>query len=418
MRTVQLYLLHIWIYGCFSEKPFNTQCKCKGTGSNSKLDCSDKSWIHFPQLTEIPVSVGKINLKHNSIELLPHGEAGTLQRPNVWFVDISENKIIIVEEYTFQNMFPNLIFLDLSANRIKLIKHKAFFGLNLLKGLYLGRNQISFILEDSFDNLINLTHLNLAYNELQVLDFRWFKNLKSLSSLHLEYNKIDLVTSWILHWPSSLKRIIFNNNQITVILPIPEHAEMFNLEGNPIYCGCRPKKLHLNEISNLTLCEVRMPCYSIGLNDACINNQMSEELYKFWKELVAKPICQAPAIKELSYFRNQDGLSYLTCSATGVPALNITLYSSETEQRIQVYGIKNTNYTSATVNQLYSGRYHCKASNIVDELKSNLTVDLNELETTDESTSTCLNLNATSEAPILHKTKGSKSKYSILSNCE
>ena len=411
MRIIQLYVLHIWIYGCFSEGPCHTQCKCKGTGSNFKLDCSGKSWIYFPQLPEISVSVGKIDLKQNNIKHLPHGEAGTGQRPNVWSIDISENKIIIVEENTFLNMFPNLVFLDLSTNRIKQIKQKAFFGLKLLRGLYLGGNQISFISEDAFDNLMNLSHLNLASNQLQVLDFRWFKYLKSLSSLHLEFNKIKRVKLRIHHWPSSLKRVSLNNNKIPVMLPIPKHAEMFNLEGNPTYCGCRPEKLDLNEILNLTLCEVKLPCYSIELDSVCQNKQLPEESYKFWKELVAKPICQAPAIKEFSYVRNQEGLFYLTCIATGVPAPNITLYSSDTDQKIQVYGLQNTNYTSATVNQLYSGRYHCKASNIVDEMTRNFTVDLNELETTDDCYS--FNLSSTSELPALHTTKGSKSKYSI-----
>ena len=388
--------------GCFSEKSCHTQCICKGKGSNSELDCSGKSWIYFPRLPEITLSVGKIILKNNEIEHLPHGEGGTGQRTNVWSIDISENKIINVEENVFQHMFPSLKVLDLSTNEIRLIKLKAFSGLKLLRALYLSRNQISFISEDAFDNLINLSHLNLDNNLLQVLDFRWFKHLESLLSLHLEYNKIEKVKSWIHHWPFSLKRLSLNNNRIPMMLPIPKHAEMFNLEGNPIYCGCGSEKLDLNEISNLTLCQVKLPCYSIELDSVCLNKQLPEELYKFWKELAAKPTCQAPAIEELSYCRNQEGLFHVTCVATGVPAPNITLYSSDTEQKIQVYGIKNTNYTSASVNQLYSGTYKCNASSIFDEVTRNLTVDMNELEVTDDCISTDLTVNLTSEAPFLN----------------
>ena len=386
--------------GCFSEESCHTQCICKEKGWNSELDCSGKSWIYFPELPEIPLSVGKINLKNNKIERLPHGKGGIGQWTNVWSINISENKIINVEENVFHHMFPNLNFLDLSTNKIKQINRKAFSDLKLLRGLYLSRNQISFISEDAFDNLLHLTHLHLAYNKLHVLDFGWFKNLKSLTSLHLGYNNIDRVTSRIHPWPSSLKRVSLNNNKIPVMLPIPKEAEMLNLERNPIYCGCRPEKFDLSDISNLTLCGVRMPCYSIGLNGDCMNKQISEELYKFWKDIAAKPICQAPIIKEFSYFRNQEGLSYLSCIATGVPAPNITLYSSDTEQKIQVYGLQNTNYTSATVNQLYSGRYHCKASNFVDKMTRNFTVDLNELETTTDDYY-ILSLTSTSELPAL-----------------
>ena len=413
MKSLQLCLLHIWIYCCCSEELCHTQCKCKVTGSNADLDCSRKSWIYFPQLAEIPLSVGMIDLKNNNIEILPHGNTRTGQRTNVRLIDISENKIITIEQNMFQYMFPNLVLLDLSTNLIKQIKPKAFVGLNLLKALYLSKNQISFISENAFDNLMNLTHLNLAYNDLEVLDFRWFRKLESLTSLHLEYNKIKRVTSWMHPWPFSLKRVSLNNNKIPVMLPIPKEAEMFNLEGNPIYCGCRPGNFDLNKISNLTLCKVRMQCFSMKLISACNNKQMSEALYQFWKDIAAKPACTAPVIKILSYFRHQEGLLYLTCAATGLPAPNISLYSIDSDQKIQVYGVENTKLTAATVNQLYSGRYYCKASNIVDRMARDLMVDLNELETTDEGTLTYLNLNATSEAPILHKRKGSKSKYSI-----
>ena len=310
-------------------------------------------------------------------------------------------------------MFPNLHSLDLSTNQIRQIEQRAFFGFKLLKALYLERNQISSISKDALDNLMNLTYLNLDYNQLEVLDFRWFRNMKSLKYLNIQYNKIERVKSWEHPWPYSLKKVSLKSNRIPVMPPIPKHAKMFNLEGNPIYCGCRPESLDLNKISNFTLCEVKMQCYSSKLKGNCKDKQVTEQVFKFWKTLSDKPVCEAPAIKELSYFRNQEGLFHLTCVATGIPAPNIALYSSDTEQKIQVYGIKNTNYTSATVNQLYSGRYYCKASNIVAGVTRKLVVDLNSLEISDDCNSTYLMLNSTSELPILHKRKESKSKYII-----
>ena len=52
------------------------------------------------------------------------------------------------------------------------------------------------------------------------------------------------------------------------------------------------------------------------------NKQLSKELYKIWKDISGKPICQAPVIKELSYFTNQEGLPSVI---TGVPAPDVTL---------------------------------------------------------------------------------------------
>ena len=416
MRCLQLYLLYIWISGCYSI--CHIECKCEGTGSKSKLDCSGNSWIYFPQLPEIPSTVGRISLKYNNIRQLLHGEAKTGQGPNVWSIDISENKILNVEDNVFQHIFPNLAFLDLSRNRIKCIKSKAFINLKLLRGLYLDRNQISSIPKDTFNRLKNLTDLNLAKNQLKVLDFRWFRNLKSLSSLDLADNRIERVKSWTHPWPSSLKIILLNNNRIPLILPIPKHAEIFNLEANPTYCRCIPHTLNLNDISYLPLCSVRMQCNSIAIKGDCKNKQVSEEVYMFWKDIAAKPLCQTPVIKELGVIKNHEGLPYLTCSASGVPAPNITLFSSDRDQTFQVNGAEDTNFTSVTINQLYSGTYHCKAPNIIDEITGKFYVDLNELEVDNEWKLTSSTLNLTSELlfVLTDSTKETFKKTSKLKN--
>ena len=291
-------------------------------------------------------------------------------------------------------MFSNLSILDLSRNKIRQIKHTPFFALHSLTSLFLDRNYISYIHHGAFDKLTNLANLDLANNHLKVLNFRWFINMKSLSSLHLEDNRIERVESWMHHWRSSLKRVSPNNNRIPVILP--KQAELFNLDGNPIYCGCRPENFNLNDISNLTFCKVRMQCNSITLKGNCKNKVLPEEVYTFWKDISAKPVCQEPVTKELAIVRNHDGLS-LKCAATGIPAPDITLYSGDMLQKIEANGVETTNFTSITINQIHSTAYNCNASNILGGMTKNL--DPNEV---------------TSEVPILQKRNGSR--YIIPSN--
>ena len=298
MRYLHLYLLYIWISTCHSENLCQNQCKCKGTGLYRFMDCSGKRWKPFPPLSEIPSAVAIISLINNSIEHLPVGEAGKEQRTNVWSIDLSKNKIRKVEENVFQHIFPNIHFLGLSKNRIQHIEHRAFFGLKKLKALHLNRNQICCIQKDAFNKLKNLTFLNLANNQLKVLDFEWFRNLKLLEYLHLEKNRIEKVKSWMYSWPSTLKLVNLYNNRIPVILPIPKHAEMFNLEGNPTFCGCRPHMFTFNNIPNITLCKVKMQCNSIKLKHDCSSEQLTGKVYKFWKDIVSKPICEAPVIKK------------------------------------------------------------------------------------------------------------------------
>ena len=368
------------MFRCYCERSCLTNCTCGGTKEKSYLDCSGKTLIYFPKLYEITVSFGQIILKDNNIEHFPRGGIGFW--PNVWSIDISGNKIMNVEGNEIHQMFSNLSILDLSRNQIRQIKHTPFFALHSLNSLFLDRNYISYIYHGGFDKLTNLTFLNLANNHLKVLNLRWFINMKSLSSLYLEDNRIERVISWMYPWPASLKRVSLNNNKIPVILPIPKHAEMFNLDGNPTYCGCRPENFTLNDISNFTLCKVRIQCNSIKIKRDCKDKRLYEEVYKFWQNIVTKPICQAPVIEELATGKNYNKLSHLTCVARGFPAPNITLFSNDTEQKLQVRGVVKTNFTSVTINQLFSGTYHCSASNIVDEITRNLVVDLNKLEVT------------------------------------
>ena len=402
MRYLHLYLLYIWIFACHSENRCHNQCKCNGTGLNRYMECSGKRWTQFPPLSEIPSAVALITLINNSIEDLPVGEAGKEQRPNVLSINISENKIRKVEENVFQHIFPNIRFLGLSKNRIQHIEHTAFFGLKKLKSLQLDRNQISSIWQDAFSKLKNLTFLNLANNQLKVLDFEWFRNLKSLVYLHLEDNRIEKVKSLMYSWPSTLTHVNLYSNRIPMILPIPKHAEMFNLEGNPTFCGCRPHMFTLNDIPNSISCKVKMQCNFIKLKTDCKGEQLTGKVSKFWKDIVAKPICEAPVIKKLSLLRNRKGLPYLTCVATAVPAPNITLVWSENDQKVQVTGVEMVNFTFGTINQLHSGISYCKVSNFLGEVTKKMVVNQNE-----ECNSTCSNWNSTSEIPFLN-TRSSK----------
>ena len=77
------------------------------------------------------------------------------------------------------------------------------------------------------------------------------------------------------------------------------------------------------------------------------------------------------------------------------------MYSEDTEQKLQVYGVETTNITSATMNQLLSGMYHCKASNTVGSVSRQVVVDLNKIEGTDVPNSTYLNLDLTNSLPVL-----------------
>ena len=134
MKLLQLSLIYFWI--CSGETICHSQCECE---DGAILDCSGKSWEHLIDGFDIPLSADMIIIKNNNIVNLSQIGALKGQWPNVKTLDISENKIVIVEENKVYDMFPNLSYLYLSKNQIKQVKHKAFYGLKSLRTLYMDR---------------------------------------------------------------------------------------------------------------------------------------------------------------------------------------------------------------------------------------------------------------------------------------
>ena len=66
--------------------------------------------------------------------------------------------------------------------------------------------------------------------------------------------------------------------------------------------------------------------YFITLKGNCKNINLSEDVYKFWRDIAAKPIRQAPVTKELAFARNHDRLPSEKCEATLAPATNYTVF--------------------------------------------------------------------------------------------
>ena len=226
-----------------------------------------------------------------------------------------------------------------------------------------------------------------------------------MSSLHLEDNRIAKVESWRQQWPSSLKNVFLNGNKIPFLLPMPNNVQMFHLDGNPSHCACRPEKLNLNNILNQTLCNIQMQCKSTKLEHDCKHKNLSEEVHRFLKSIATTPICQVPVVKELSVVKNHEKVPYITCVGIGVPAPNVTLFSNDREQKLQVSGVEKANLTQGTIHQLNSGIYRCKVSNNLGEVTRKLVVDLNEYCNT-----TCSNSNVTGNVTLLDERKIGKLK--------
>ncbi|XP_043484480.1 protein artichoke-like [Leptopilina heterotoma] len=129
----------------------------------------------------------KLLLSHNSINYFD-GE----------IVDINPSLHELYLRNNFLNTFPmirnasNLCYLDLSSNKIQVLE-KHHFHLNFvnLVKLVLSFNNISRIDDEVFDNLKKLSHLHLHSNRLQSMPKDWSSSLKNLESVTLEKNEFN-----------------------------------------------------------------------------------------------------------------------------------------------------------------------------------------------------------------------------------
>ncbi|XP_060682290.1 tsukushi [Hemiscyllium ocellatum] len=195
-----------------------------------------------------------LNLSHNSLEVLEEGIFSNLPLGEIDLsanklhdinfdiftskghgkplsVDLSDNRITTVVR-SLDKSVPNIYSLDLSENKLESVPTRYLSGVPL-RYLYLGHNLISSIPENAFTGLQELTHLSLrnlprlmelspnsfkGLQNLQVLDLSSCVNLKfvnvavfgglsSLQELYLEKSGVATLSSNILNYLPSIKRI-------------------------------------------------------------------------------------------------------------------------------------------------------------------------------------------------------------------
>ncbi|XP_067841765.1 tsukushi [Heptranchias perlo] len=195
-----------------------------------------------------------LNLSHNSLEAL---EEGIFSNLPLGEVDLSDNKLreINLDAFTskghrkplsvdlsgnlitaivrsLDKSVPNIYSLDLSGNRLESVPTRYISNVPL-RYLYLDRNIISSIHENAFAGLPELTHLSLrnlpeltelcpnsfkGLQNLQILDLSHSVNLKSLNvavfdglgslqELNLEKSGVVTLSSAILNYLPSIKKI-------------------------------------------------------------------------------------------------------------------------------------------------------------------------------------------------------------------
>ncbi|KAI5611696.1 toll-like receptor 13 isoform X1 [Silurus asotus] len=164
---------------------------------------------------------------------------------NLRTLDLSENKISIIEDFVFEgldklqvlhpwedNLFLNdnktlnglynLEYLDLSGNDITSINFTAFEGLKNLKVLKLRGNMIAQITVNHLNagrGLANLKLLDLNSNCIAYIDDFAFKQMTSLKTLILDKNKISEISNLTFFGLNRLETLMIEYNALNYLAP-------------------------------------------------------------------------------------------------------------------------------------------------------------------------------------------------------
>nr|CAD2129739.1 unnamed protein product [Meloidogyne enterolobii] len=153
---------------------------------NNYLNCNEEDWLELPLLNEI-------------WEKKKEGNLQNMQQPNnINILTIKNTKIRSLGQDVFRTE-PKIRKLDLSQNKIEILNANTFRGLevNLLELILKSNKFHSPSLEwlPSFTHLQNLEKLNLEDNKIENFeDFLFNIKLNNLQFLHLDFNKVSI---WI-----------------------------------------------------------------------------------------------------------------------------------------------------------------------------------------------------------------------------
>ena len=199
---------------------------CPLTSSLVRLNLSDNAFRSAAEIglsSDCPLQrLTDLDLSRNDIERLPrHGLSASFAF-GLKTVDLSRNKIAMLEENAFDGLGGQLQVLKLSHNRLTAIPADVLGSSPLaLTELYLSNNSLSGLPSGLLSRLSNLVVLNLSHNAVSNawLDARVavFESLSSLVALDLSHNRLTHIGGAALRGLKALQVLTVANNRIIAV---------------------------------------------------------------------------------------------------------------------------------------------------------------------------------------------------------
>nr|XP_058916538.1 leucine-rich repeats and immunoglobulin-like domains protein 2 isoform X5 [Kogia breviceps] len=161
----------------------------------------------FPQM-----QLKYLNLSNNRITILEAGCFDNLSS-SLLVVKLNRNRISMIPPKIFK--LPHLQFLELKRNRIKVVEGLTFQGLDSLRSLKMQRNGISKLKDGAFFGLDNMEELELEHNNLTEVNKGWLYGLRMLQQLYVSQNAVERISPDAWEFCQRLSELDLSYNQLT-----------------------------------------------------------------------------------------------------------------------------------------------------------------------------------------------------------
>uniref|UniRef100_A0A8C9DWS9 Leucine-rich repeats and immunoglobulin-like domains protein 2 n=1 Tax=Phocoena sinus TaxID=42100 RepID=A0A8C9DWS9_PHOSS len=153
-----------------------------------------------------------LNLSNNRITILEAGCFDNLSS-SLLVVKLNRNRISMIPPKIFK--LPHLQFLELKRNRIKVVEGLTFQGLDSLRSLKMQRNGISKLKDGAFFGLDNMEELELEHNNLTEVNKGWLYGLRMLQQLYVSQNAVERISPDAWEFCQRLSELDLSYNQLT-----------------------------------------------------------------------------------------------------------------------------------------------------------------------------------------------------------
>ncbi|GFN74436.1 variable lymphocyte receptor b [Plakobranchus ocellatus] len=201
------------------------------------VDCSHKGLLEIPTQASALQNASELFLDSNEIREIRSGLFSSMEWLNN--LVLNRNRISTIESGALEGL-TNLLVLRLENNLIKHIPNNVFNRADVpeLQYIDLSNNKLEIIESETFSNLTELDVLYLNHNRITYISQDAFKGLTKLSTLNLYDNSLTSA-AWVVGLPS-LQMLNIGANLLktlhTNILDSLYNIEFLNLEANPWIC--------------------------------------------------------------------------------------------------------------------------------------------------------------------------------------